>query len=543
VKDIFSFFERPKESTREHPEAESQLTALLRALGLELTIDATGARVAWLDEDAVQRLSHGRLASPDDLHSAKIFGPTRDYECECGQYKRMKHRGVVCEKCGVEVIASKTRRERFGSVEFASALAHPLTRAPLTRLLVYPAGLRLVGSELDGLYGDVLSARSQRAVDALFASLADQVERLWRTQVFDKAVDYSGCAHVTVDPTLKPGTCRLPRALLTECFKPFVYGVLEARGFVTTIKSAQRMVAQERPEAARAVEAVVADYPLWLVSGRHVVSRKALAWDEPCIAVDPSTARVLGEVKASVFVPLTAQAAVECAAWTDAPLLADAPATEGWLSRARVGPQLLPLAIEAANADSIDRLDDVLVRCAFGVTPQGQDASAAEAWHAAWQQGVAAAPLQDAPPPSAESEWWSRSVDELEVAVRTATMFGKLGVQTIGELCRLTEAQFTAVDGFDARSLREVKEILAGLGLSLGMGHPSAADDPRARSIDELELSVATSNVLRRLELKNVADLCRRTEAELLKMDGFGRKSLKEVKELLADLGLSLGMR
>ena len=82
MKDIFSFFERPKESTREHPEAESQLTALLRALGLELTIAATGARVAWLDQGAVQRLSHGRLASAADLHSAKIFGPTRDYECE-----------------------------------------------------------------------------------------------------------------------------------------------------------------------------------------------------------------------------------------------------------------------------------------------------------------------------------------------------------------------------------------------------------------------------------------------------------------------------
>ena len=48
------------------------------------------------------------------LYDAKIFGPTKDYECNCGKYKRMRHRGVVCEKCGVEVIQSKVRRERMG---------------------------------------------------------------------------------------------------------------------------------------------------------------------------------------------------------------------------------------------------------------------------------------------------------------------------------------------------------------------------------------------------------------------------------------------
>ncbi|MCB2189900.1 MAG: DNA-directed RNA polymerase subunit beta', partial [Deltaproteobacteria bacterium] len=60
----------------------------------------------------------------DGLFCAKIFGPTKDYECNCGKYKRMKHRGVVCEKCGVEVIQSKVRRERMGHIDLASSVAH-----------------------------------------------------------------------------------------------------------------------------------------------------------------------------------------------------------------------------------------------------------------------------------------------------------------------------------------------------------------------------------------------------------------------------------
>ncbi|GAB7082064.1 DNA-directed RNA polymerase subunit beta' [Megalodesulfovibrio paquesii] len=60
----------------------------------------------------------------DGLFCAKIFGPVKDYECNCGKYKRMKHRGIVCEKCGVEVIASKVRRERMGHIELAAPVAH-----------------------------------------------------------------------------------------------------------------------------------------------------------------------------------------------------------------------------------------------------------------------------------------------------------------------------------------------------------------------------------------------------------------------------------
>ena len=60
----------------------------------------------------------------DGLFCAKIFGPVKDYECICGKYKRMKHRGIVCEKCGVEVIQSKVRRERMGHIDLAAPVAH-----------------------------------------------------------------------------------------------------------------------------------------------------------------------------------------------------------------------------------------------------------------------------------------------------------------------------------------------------------------------------------------------------------------------------------
>ncbi|MBI3249693.1 MAG: DNA-directed RNA polymerase subunit beta' [Deltaproteobacteria bacterium] len=93
-------------------------------------------RVSLASPDMIRSWSHGEVKKPetinyrtfkperDGLFCAKIFGPTKDYECNCGKYKRMRHRGVVCEKCGVEVIQSKVRRERMGHVALASPVAH-----------------------------------------------------------------------------------------------------------------------------------------------------------------------------------------------------------------------------------------------------------------------------------------------------------------------------------------------------------------------------------------------------------------------------------
>jgi DNA-directed RNA polymerase subunit beta' len=95
-----------------------------------------GVRIALASPEQIRQWSHGEIKKPetinyrtfkperDGLFCAKIFGPTKDYECNCGKYKRMKHRGVICEKCGVEVIQSKVRRERMGHIELATPVSH-----------------------------------------------------------------------------------------------------------------------------------------------------------------------------------------------------------------------------------------------------------------------------------------------------------------------------------------------------------------------------------------------------------------------------------
>jgi len=93
-------------------------------------------RIGLASPELIRSWSYGEVKKPetinyrtfrperDGLFCAKIFGPVKDYECLCGKYKRLKHRGVVCEKCGVEVTQSKVRRERMGHLELASPVAH-----------------------------------------------------------------------------------------------------------------------------------------------------------------------------------------------------------------------------------------------------------------------------------------------------------------------------------------------------------------------------------------------------------------------------------
>jgi DNA-directed RNA polymerase subunit beta' len=93
-------------------------------------------KISLASPEKIRERSHGEVKKPetinyrtfkperDGLFCSKIFGPIKDYECNCGKYKRMKHRGIICEKCGVEVIQSKVRRERMGHIELASPVAH-----------------------------------------------------------------------------------------------------------------------------------------------------------------------------------------------------------------------------------------------------------------------------------------------------------------------------------------------------------------------------------------------------------------------------------
>ena len=93
-------------------------------------------KITLASPDMIRSWSFGEVKKPetinyrtfkperDGLFCAKIFGPVKDYECLCGKYKRMKHRGIICEKCGVEVTKAAVRRERMGHIELASPVAH-----------------------------------------------------------------------------------------------------------------------------------------------------------------------------------------------------------------------------------------------------------------------------------------------------------------------------------------------------------------------------------------------------------------------------------
>ena len=424
MKDIFSFFEKPKDP-----------------------LSFSAIRISLASPEKIREWSHGEVKKPetinyrtfkperDGLFCAKIFGPVKDYECICGKYKRMKHRGIVCEKCGVEVIQSKVRRERLGHITLATPVAHiwflkslpsrigavlditlkdlerilycesyvvldpmetPLQKAevlteeryqelsdefgwdafkagmggeavlemlrdvdvhtlaetlrsemkeatseakrkkyakrlkvveafkesgnrpewmmltvipvlpPDLRPLVPLDGGRFATSDLNDLYRRVINRNNrlkrlielnapeiiirnerrmlQEAVDALFdngrrgktitgpnkrplKSLSDMLkgkQGRFRQNLLGKRVDYSGRSVIVVGPALRLHQCGLPKKMALELFKPFIYNKLEERGYVTTIKSAKKLVEKEKPEVWDILEEVITEHPVML---------------------------------------------------------------------------------------------------------------------------------------------------------------------------------------------------------------------------------------------------------------------------------------
>jgi DNA-directed RNA polymerase subunit beta' len=170
MKDIFSFFEKPKDP-----------------------LSFSAIRISLASPEKIRQWSHGEVKKPetinyrtfkperDGLFCAKIFGPVKDYECNCGKYKRMKHRGVVCEKCGVEVIQSKVRRERLGHITLATPVAHiwflkslpsrigailDITLKELERVLYCESYIILDGMQTPLSKGEVVSEeRYQQLID------------------------------------------------------------------------------------------------------------------------------------------------------------------------------------------------------------------------------------------------------------------------------------------------------------------------------------------------------------------------------------------
>jgi DNA-directed RNA polymerase subunit beta' len=423
MEDIFGVFEKPK-----NPLAFNSI------------------RISIASPEMIRSWSHGEVKKPetinyrtfkperDGLFCAKIFGPTKDYECNCGKYKRMRHRGVVCEKCGVEVIQSKVRRERMGHIDLAAPVAHiwflrslpsrigtlldmtlkelekvlyfesyvvldagetPLTARELlterkyreareqygdafkadmgaeairtmlsaleldklatdlrvemkstssearrkkvakrlkvvnafresgnkpewmilTILPVIPPDLRplvpldggrFATSDLNDLYRRVINRNNrlkrlielnapdiiirnekrmlQEAVDALFdngrrgraitgpskrplKSLSDMLKGKsgrFRQNLLGKRVDYSGRSVIVVGPELRLHQCGLPKKMALELFKPFIYNKLEEKGYVTTIKSAKKMVEKEGKDVWDILDDVIREHPVLL---------------------------------------------------------------------------------------------------------------------------------------------------------------------------------------------------------------------------------------------------------------------------------------
>ena len=161
-----------------------------------LIADFDSIRISLASPEKIRSWSHGEVTKPetinyrtfkperDGLFCARIFGPVTDWECLCGKYKRMKHRGVICDKCGVEVTLARVRRERLGHIELASPCSHvwffkglpsrighllDITLRELERVLYFEAYVIVDPGEVpDLLQGEVVSDERKRQLETEF---------------------------------------------------------------------------------------------------------------------------------------------------------------------------------------------------------------------------------------------------------------------------------------------------------------------------------------------------------------------------------------
>ncbi len=404
-------------------------------------------RISLMSPEKIRKISFGEIkrsetinyrtqkAELEGLHCPAIFGPEKDYKCSCGRYNKMKYKGVICEKCGVEVTVSRVRRERMGHIELACPVAHiwfskilpsrigsmiglaskdldkvlryeryivtnpgttllekgqllkddeyqtavkeygshsfaasmgaeglenylktlnleeerlklihdldlnpsemqrkklikklhlvegfiktntrpewmilrtlPVMPADLRPLVPLDAG-RFATSDVNELYRKIINRNNrlkelqsydfpeivlrnekrmlQNSVDALIdnarldkpftasngrplQSIGDALKGKhgrFRQNLLGKRVDYSGRSVIVVGPKLKLHQCGLPKKMALELFKPFVYARLEQYGYAATIKSAKRIVEEQRPEVWEILKEVTYQHPVLL---------------------------------------------------------------------------------------------------------------------------------------------------------------------------------------------------------------------------------------------------------------------------------------
>ena len=115
---------------------KKELTDLFKSSEISESQNFNSIKITLASPEKIKSWTYGEIKKPetinyrtfrpekDGLFCARIFGPIKDYECLCGKYKRMKFRGIICEKCGVEVTKSNVRRERMGHINLATPVAH-----------------------------------------------------------------------------------------------------------------------------------------------------------------------------------------------------------------------------------------------------------------------------------------------------------------------------------------------------------------------------------------------------------------------------------
>src|SRR5438067_31293 len=249
----------------------------------------------------------------DGLFCERIFGPVKDWECHCGKYKRIRYRGVICDRCGVEVTLSKVRRERMGHIELAVPVAHiwffktlpspmgnllDMTLRDLERVIYYTNYVVIEPGEQEVQDKELLDedrflelrAKAKAEGDAAFKAdigapaVRALLERLnvdkrplkslsdmrkgkqgrFRQNLLGKRVDYSGRSVIVVGPELRLHQCGLPKAMAVELFKPFIIHKLVEKGIAETVKRAKKIVEKESPEVYEILEEIIQDHPVLL---------------------------------------------------------------------------------------------------------------------------------------------------------------------------------------------------------------------------------------------------------------------------------------
>ena len=214
--------------------------------------DFDSIRISLASPEKIRSWSHGEVTKPetinyrtfkperDGLFCAKIFGPVTDWECLCGKYKRMKHRGVICDKCGVEVTLSKVRRERLGHIELASPCSHvwffkglpsrigyllDITMRDLEHILYFETFVCIDPGEVPGMkQKEILPEEKLRELQREFAGRftagmgAEAIKELLRRVDIDKLAEDLR-EKMKVDPSLQKRIKFAKRLKVVEAFR------------------------------------------------------------------------------------------------------------------------------------------------------------------------------------------------------------------------------------------------------------------------------------------------------------------------------------